>query len=48
MDKWTGAGGLADGRMGGQADELADWRTGEWADGGGWADDGFPKVKLLI
>ena len=36
--RWTG------GRVGG----LADWRTGGRANGGGRADDGFPKVKLLI
>ena len=47
---WTA--GLPDwqtgGRTGGRADGLADWRTGGRVDGGGRADDGFPKVKLLI
>ena len=42
------ADGRIGGRGGGRADRLADWRTGERADGGGRADDGFPKVKLPI
>ena len=45
MDKRTSGRGRT---MGGQADGLADWRTGGRADGGGRADDKFPKVKLLI
>ena len=42
-------GGRADGRTGRQtADGLDDCWIGGQADGGGRADDGFPKVKLLI
>ena len=32
-------------RCGGRADGLVDWWTGGRADGGGQADDGFPKGK---
>ena len=51
-DRRTGgqrrAGAQTGERGGRQADELADWRTGGWADGGERVDDGFPTVKLLI
>ena len=51
MDKRTGAGRRADGRMDrrgcGRADKLADGRTGRRADRGGrWRTD-FRRVKLL-
>ena len=54
MDEWTGVGtlggwgptGADNGRTGGQADRGG--RACGRADGDGRADNGFPKVKLLI